>query len=57
MDWICFMIDYETFTAADGYAANRDFALCCLLNTVLTDSFAVSEFPDNQSFAIRIRMK
>lgn len=47
------MIDYETFTVADGCAVMQDFACCCLLNGDLTDSFAVSGHLDNQLFTVR----
>lgn len=47
------MIDYETFTVADGCAVMQDFACCCLLNGDLTDGFAVSGHLDNQLFTVR----
>lgn len=47
------MIDYETFTVADGCAVMQDFACCCLLNGDLTGSFAVSGHLDNQLFTVR----
>ena len=48
-----FMVDYGTFSAADGWLKTEDLTLCCLLNGDLTDSFAVSENLDNQSFTIQ----
>ena len=53
MDWICFMIDYETMAVADGRLSTEDLTLCCLLNESLTDSFVVSGNVDNQSFMIQ----
>ena len=47
------MVDYGTFSAADGWLKTEDLTLCCLLNEGLTDSFAVSGSLDNQSFAIQ----
>ena len=48
-----FMVDYGTFSAADGWLKAEDLTLCCLLNGDLTDSFAVSGHLDNQLFTVR----
>lgn len=46
------MIDCKQLTVADGHAVIYEDSVSCLLNSDLTDSFVVSEFPDNQSFTI-----
>lgn len=48
-----FMVDYGTFSAADGWLKTEDLTLRCLLNGDLTDSFAVSGHLDNQLFTVR----